>query len=424
MSAIEQWLALAPRPWALRAGQQYHVFLSYRSVHRPWVIHLYDALRHLGYSVFLDQYVLSANDSLVLKLDEGLRASASGVLMWSRFAADSEWCRREYATMVGRQAEDPDFHFVVARLDRDELPEFAGIKIYQDFSDQREGPGGSGLLKLLYGLRDLPLEESAIRFAEAVDAQTREALVAIAAAQSTGNVQALLRLAHSQAESVAWSGSALLPCRVAEALIALDRAQEALAVLTPAEQAFPRSVRPRQLKGLALRRSGDWQGAQATLAQLTTAGEMDPETMGLYAATWMDRYQAEGQLMHLRRARGLYAQAFANAPRNTYVGINAASKSVLLGELEAGAAYAAQVEQVLGSSARPGDYWATATLAEAHLLKQDYDRAAALYEAAVTDESELHASHASTWAQAQLLMDKLQTPASERAKIAKSFAHL
>ena len=422
MSILDRWLALAPRPWELRPGQQYHVFLSYRSLHRRWVIQLYDALRQLGYKVFLDQYVLSANDNLVLKLGEGLRKSASGVLVWSRSAADSEWCQREYASMVSREVKDGDFHFVVAKLDQGDLPELAGTKLYQDFSEQREGPCGSGLLKLIYGLRDLPLDDLSIRFSETVDEDTRDSLIAIRAARAIGDAPALLQLASS--DTPAWKSSALLPCKVAEDLIDLGCEQDALAVLAPVELAFPRSVRPKQLKGLALRRMKDWKGAQEVLAKLTMAGEMDPETMGIFAATWMDRYKAEGKPLHLRRSRDLYAQAFANAPRDHYVGINAASKSVLLGELEVGAAYAAQVEQLLGNTAKPGDYWATATIAEVQLLKQDYVKAAALYQAAVVDDSQASGAHAATWQQAQLLMDKLQTPPAARAAIAKSFAHL
>jgi hypothetical protein len=56
----DTWLDLAPKPGPLPAGKQWHVFLSYRSVNRPWVLALYDVLNVLGYKVFLDQYVLTA----------------------------------------------------------------------------------------------------------------------------------------------------------------------------------------------------------------------------------------------------------------------------------------------------------------------------------------------------------------------------
>src|SRR5262245_27548962 len=100
MPVLSEWLKLAPSPSSLKPEQKWHVFLSYRSVHRPWVIQLYDILRQLGYQVFMDQYVLSAADNLVLKLGEALSKSAAGVLIWSSATADSKWCLEEYSAMV------------------------------------------------------------------------------------------------------------------------------------------------------------------------------------------------------------------------------------------------------------------------------------------------------------------------------------
>ena len=82
----------------------------------------------------------------------------------------------------------------------------------------------------------------------------------------------------------------MLMCAAAEGLIAMGKIPEAIAVLDRAEQAFPKAVRPKQLRGLALARSGDREQAQRVLARLHAAGEIGPETLGIYARTWMDRY--------------------------------------------------------------------------------------------------------------------------------------
>ena len=65
----ENWLDLAPEPPPLAPGKAWHVFISYRSVNRPWVLALYDVLNGLGYKTFLDQYVLTAaaRDSHLVK---------------------------------------------------------------------------------------------------------------------------------------------------------------------------------------------------------------------------------------------------------------------------------------------------------------------------------------------------------------------
>ena len=114
---LDEWLQYAPSPPELKPGQNWHVFLSYRSVHRPWVIQLYDLLRDLNFKVFLDQYVLKASDNLVGSLEEGLYKSASAVLIWSAATEDSKWCQKEYRSMEARSEKDEDFHYVVAVLD-------------------------------------------------------------------------------------------------------------------------------------------------------------------------------------------------------------------------------------------------------------------------------------------------------------------
>ena len=70
MTALGEWLSYAPTPTQLNADQRWHVFISYRSVNRHWVLELYDILRQLGYSAFLDQYVLSAAAPLALSRDK------------------------------------------------------------------------------------------------------------------------------------------------------------------------------------------------------------------------------------------------------------------------------------------------------------------------------------------------------------------
>jgi hypothetical protein len=78
MKIPAEWLALAPKPPALASGKRWHVFLSYRSVHRRWVLQLHDTLASLGFKVFLDQFVLKSSDDLVLALSAGLEERLSG----------------------------------------------------------------------------------------------------------------------------------------------------------------------------------------------------------------------------------------------------------------------------------------------------------------------------------------------------------
>jgi len=422
MSPLDEWLKHAPSPPALLNNQKWHVFLSYRSIHRPWVIQLYDVLQNLGYEVFLDQYVLSASDRLVSSLEEGLERSASGVLVWSSATSDSEWCKKEYEAMEMLSHHNKDFRYVVAVLDQVKLPLFAQKKLYIDFSKFRDGPTGTGLLKLLYGLLGKPLPDAGVRLATHVDEATHQDETKILAYLETGNAQKLLELAQS--EELQWHTSALLGCAVAESLVKLKKNSEALDVLSKLEKEFDKAIRPKQLKGLALARSGDWQAAQEILGQLEKAGEQDPETLGIYARTWFDRYTQSENDLHLRKSRDLYMRAFDNAPNDYYTGINAASKSVFLGDLDQARQLADRTEHIVGTDKEEGNYWLTATVAEVQLIKQNYEKAAQLYSCAVAMKPEEIASHESTWGQAKRLMEKLHPAVDQRQLVAKAFQHL
>ena len=113
----ENWTDLAPHPEAIPAGKTWHVFVSYRSVNRPWVLALYDILNGLGYKVFLDQYVLTAAAPLALSLGEALDSSQSAVLVWSGSYEDSAWCNQEAAKLETMQNAMKGFRYVIARVD-------------------------------------------------------------------------------------------------------------------------------------------------------------------------------------------------------------------------------------------------------------------------------------------------------------------
>jgi tetratricopeptide (TPR) repeat protein len=411
--------ALAPRGPIKGPDDKWDVFLSYRSVNRPWVLRLYDQLRYLGYEVFMDQFVLTTADALEDQLEQNLRRSATGVLIWSERSEDSVYCGKELKALSLLEQKKADFRYVVLRTSDVELPLFAQEKLWIDFSGQPDGPSGTGLLRLLNGLRGAALSAEAVHLAAAYDEAVKRAAAKVAAARASGDPDALVELAKSDAPE--WTTTSMLPCKVAEGLIALKRPDEALAILDAVTEKFPRSIRPQQLRGLALARLGNWKAAQETLGELYELGERDPETVGMLARTWRDKFAESGDNFHLRRARNLYAEAFDGAPSDYYTGINAASNSVLLDELDVAEKYAAAVEKLVGTLPVRGDYWKTATVAEVQLIRRHFLPAAELYRAAVEGDPEAKGSYESTLAQARRLMAKLNPTAEERAAVEKAF---
>jgi len=415
----DKWLDLAPKPETLAEGKQWNVFLSYRSLNRSWVLALYDILTGLGYKVFLDQYVLTAAASLAISLGEALDASESAVMIWSGSFEDSAWCKQEFATLEALQNAGKGFRYVIARVDESEITGLAAAKLWIDFSKQREGPAGSGLLALLYGLHRQPMTPAAVRLAAHVDEQMKDGLLSIKAAREAGDAATLVALAET--DDMAWTGSPMLLCAAAEGLIAMKKIPEAITVLDQAAQEFPKALRPKQLTGLALARSGQTIKAQLTLGKLHAAGEIDPETLGILGRTWMDRYNQTKEKSFLLKSRDLYRQAFEAFPKDYYTGINAASKSLLAGEKETASQLAERVQKVVGDKTVAGDYWKTATAAEVQLLQGKVEAAAALYLSAVSIAPLDRGSHDSTYSQAKLLLRALGATEEQSDLIAGAF---
>jgi tetratricopeptide (TPR) repeat protein len=428
MSTNQTLLQYAPAPRPLGKDENWNVFLSYRSVDRPWVINLYDVLRSAGHQVFLDQVVLKAGDELVRQLENGLESSQAGVLIWSAKSADSDWVRREYSAMEEMAGSKKGFCFVPVRVDNKQLPLFARNRVFLDFAAYPDGPNGGELLRLLHAIVGQPLTEASMRFAAALDQQTQEATNLIKAARKNGDAQRLRDL--FERGSLPWEISSTLGCQAADALLNLGERQAGLEMLVEIERRFPRAIRPKQLRALALARTGGADNlgeAQEILGVLYERNERDPETLGIYARTFMDRYASSGNILMLRRSRDLYEEAFEAATDDYYTGINAAAKSALLGtpaDLAKAAEIAVRVQEIVGDGPVRGDYWLSATVGEVQLIQGHFERAAEVYAAAVaTGPAELDA-HRSTWLQAWRLMKKLGPTPEHYQLVRQAFAHL
>ena len=359
------WLKYVPKPLPLEDGKIWNVFLSYRSVNRGWVLNLYDVLTELGFKVFLDQYVLKPGDSLAKSLEDGLENSQAGVLIWSNSAKDSEWVRNEYDVMISKATKDKKFYFVPVKIESVKLPTFANTKLFIDFTEYPDGPNGGDLLRLVHGLVGKPLSDEAVHFAYEQDEASAIAAAKITAAIRNNRPKKLIQL-FEEGETP-WKTTASLACKASEGLIKLGEEDEAIKMLEAVEKDFPKSIRPKQLRALALARRGkgnDLDDAQDILAELYALNHLDPETLGIYGRTWMDRYKLSGNQNELRQSRNYYAEAFEKAPDDYYTGINAAAKSIMLGEADKGKTIAEKVEKIVGDKPVPGDYWQTATIAE------------------------------------------------------------
>jgi Adenylate and Guanylate cyclase catalytic domain len=202
--------------------------------------------------------------------------------------------------------------------------------------------------------------------------------------------------------------------RQGEPLIAYNAVQEGL-------QAFPASLRLRQLRGLAVARSGDISRANQLLRQLADEGIADAETLGMLARTHKDlglgTTDESTRAAHFASAFRIYYQAYEGARRAGaaadawYTGINAATIAVLQNDIATARGIAAEVRGLcMGALADPSvatDYWLEATLGEAALILGNEQESATHYARAATLAAGRYGNLGSTRQQARLLAERL-----------------
>jgi tetratricopeptide (TPR) repeat protein len=413
------WLQHAPEP-PPRGNNLYDAFISYRSSDRAWAMSLYDALKLVGWQAFLDQYDLVPGANLETSLTEALEASSAGVILWSSRTKDSKWCERERSAMRAlAEQRNGAFNYIFAKLDAEELPLFARADLYVGFEESPEGPRGVNLLRLMCGMRAISLPAEAVVMAQQVDANAKQVMIQINGAIEGGNAAKLLEIGASAHPGLLASPGPILAA--AQGLIRLGKYDEARTVLKQALSLFPQSVRAKQLDGLSLRRLKKYQEAVDVLSELKAAGHQDPETLGILAAARDGLFRETGKTLHLRNARELYRTAFKGDPKDYYTGINAASKSLFLGEPDEAARLAGEVLPLVEKATDGKDLWRACTLGEVYLLQGKVDEAAAQYQKVIDNNPNAAGDLRGTGEQAERICAALKLSPEDTAKVIAPF---
>jgi hypothetical protein len=134
----------------------YDVFLSHRSVNKPWVEVLAHNLEACGLTVFFDKWSLIPGQSLSRQLHDGIKQSRKALLIATPEALDSGWVNEEYETLLDRRVQQPGY--LIPLTFGGEMPDFPFLRnvLTVDFSDPSPAAYGEALHRLLCALRDEP----------------------------------------------------------------------------------------------------------------------------------------------------------------------------------------------------------------------------------------------------------------------------
>jgi tetratricopeptide (TPR) repeat protein len=192
--------------------------------------------------------------------------------------------------------------------------------------------------------------------------------------------------------------SPVLAAVLIERLLDGTRADEAQIVLRAALERFPDDIRLRQLQGLLWSRAGRLEDACRWLEAIeATDSAADEETQGILAGAYKRRADAEPARREewLKASHAKYERGWRQSREtNTYLGINAAAIALWLRMPGNAPAIARGIRDLLearrrrliqagGTGKRFLNCWDQLTLAEAHLLLQEWESARQCYREAI-----------------------------------------
>ena len=217
-----------------------------------------------------------------------------------------------------------------------------------------------------------------------------------------------------QAES--WSRRPELYRALAEQTLRLGEPLLAYDVTDEGANLWPRDVRLRQLKALALFRCRATARALEVLVALKKEGQRDEDTLAMMGRAHKDLADAaeirRDREHHWEQSFHSYHEAYENTG-GYYSAINAATMAKVVGKEKEALELAEQVRkqclEELGQLAEKGgdQYWLTATLAEAALILEDFEEAEKLYLRAAEMARDRFGDLSSTRRNARLLMREM-----------------
>lgn len=109
------------------------VFISYCHEDKTFVDNLATNLIKNKTNVWLDTWEVSAGESLIEKVQQGLQASTALIVVLSKASVASIWCKREVISGIQRELEEKRTLVIPLLLEQCEMPLFLRDKRYADF---------------------------------------------------------------------------------------------------------------------------------------------------------------------------------------------------------------------------------------------------------------------------------------------------
>lgn len=122
-----------------RRGKYHSIFLSHTSVDKPFVRKLrVDLLAHGVPRVWVDEAEIEIGDSLISKIDEGLKDCRFVGVVISEKSIDAPWVQKELEIAMNKEIAGREVVVLPLVYEKCEIPGFLQGKLYADFTNPAE----------------------------------------------------------------------------------------------------------------------------------------------------------------------------------------------------------------------------------------------------------------------------------------------
>lgn len=110
------------------------LFLSHSSLDKSIVISIALDLNERGISTWLDSFDILPGESIVSKINEGIKECNYMLLFLSNNSVKSKWVQKEWETFLWDEISEDGVKIIPIKLDNCEIPQILKTKKYIDFS--------------------------------------------------------------------------------------------------------------------------------------------------------------------------------------------------------------------------------------------------------------------------------------------------
>jgi len=113
--------------------KDFKVFIAHASEDKKVAKKIANDLTKNGYQVWFDEWEIKVGDSIVDKINKGIKDTAYMIVLFSKNSVDKPWVKKEMNAGLIKELERKKVYILPAKLDQCEIPPLFSDKHYADF---------------------------------------------------------------------------------------------------------------------------------------------------------------------------------------------------------------------------------------------------------------------------------------------------